>query len=145
MFYTANFYDKHWRAHLEKLFREFIWRGHLESMQQLYWHKHPMDPCLTLKGPPKDPLMEPQWSLMQGVLKVPQLLWIASSNGLSMWALRCLFTFGNITNLDCNSNYNYLVLYSILFLPMSTINIDSTSYYQWDWQGWYNHRTAIWS
>ena len=55
MFQNVN---KHWRAHLERLFGEVIWRGHLERrLTEPQWTPNgPLtDPCLTLKGPLRDP------------------------------------------------------------------------------------------
>ena len=80
------------------------------------------DPQLTPDGPlfdprrtPDRPPMDPGW-----ILDGPQLLCIVFSIGLSKWALQCLFTFLNITILDCNSNY--LALYSILFFDTNVYN-----------------------
>ena len=53
-------------------------------------------------------------------MKLFQALQMTSPNNLSKWALQCLFTFWNITILDCNSNY--LVLYSILFFDTNVYN-----------------------
>ena len=53
-------------------------------------------------------------------MKLLRALQMTSPNNLSKWALQCLFTFWNITILDCNSNY--LVLYSILFFDTNVYN-----------------------
>jgi hypothetical protein len=61
-----------------------------------------------------------------------------SPNDLSKWALQCLFTFWNITILDCNSNF--LALYSILFFDTNVYNeywhLTTNGWIQY----WYNHR-----
>ena len=113
-------WNKHWRALLEGLFGEVIWRAR-NSFIYMNTHQTPVWPS---KDPQQTP-MEPWW-ILDGL----QLLWIVSSNGLSMWALQCLFTFWNITILDCNSNY--LALYSILFFDTNVYNESwLTYYYQW--------------
>ena len=74
MFQNVN---KHWRAHLERLFGEVIWRAPNSFLDK--------DTQQTPDGGP----IEPQW-----ILDGPQLL--------SKWALQCLFTFWNINILYCN-------------------------------------------
>ena len=130
MFQNVN---KHWRAHLERLFEVVIWRA-----PPMKTHGHPTDTQWTPVWPPQQTPTEPQRT-QDGALMDPwrtQLLWIFSSNGLSKWALQCLFTFWNIIMLDCNSNY--LALYSILSFDTNVYNESwLTYYYQWlePWNG----------
>ena len=64
-------------------------------------------------------------------MKILHALQMTSPNNLSKWALQCLFTFWNITILDCNSSH--LVLYSICTFFDTNVYNDYwlTSYYQW--------------
>ena len=118
MFQNVN---KHWRAHLERDYLERSFGEH--TIASLTWT--PNSPLFDPRRTPVRPPMEHRW-----ILNEPQLLWIVSSNGLSKWALQCLFTFWNITILDCNSNY--LALYSIFFFDTNVYNESwLTYYYQW--------------
>ena len=110
--------NKHWRALLERPLEETIqsnWgpsRIHQASIRGLL--------RVLQRSNRRSVGCSCQWSYCV-LSKWP--LQMTSPNNLSMWALQCLFTFWNITILDCNSNH--LVLYSILSLiPMSTMNID---------------------
>ena len=111
-----NIGEPTWRDYLERSFGE-----HAIASLTRTPNTHLVDPQRT----PDRPLMEHRW-----ILDGPQLVWIVSSNGLSKWALQCLFTFWNIMILDCNSNY--LALYSILFFDTNVYNESwLTYYYQW--------------
>ena len=104
--------NKHWWAHLEKPLEETI---------QSHWGPSGIHQC-TIGAP---------LGVCQGSFRCQlRALQMTSPNNLSKWALQCLFTFWNITILDCNSNY--LVLYSILFFDTNVYNeYWLTSYYQW--------------
>ena len=118
MFQNVN---KHRRAHLERSFGEHA----IASLTRTPKRTHCLTPWRSPLRTLDRPLVEPWW-----ILDEPQLLWIVSSNGLSKWAHQCLFTFWNITILDCNSNY--LVLYSIHFFDTNVYNeYWLTFYYQW--------------
>ena len=108
MFQNVN---KHWRAHLERLFGEFIWRGHLERcLTEPQWTPNgPLtDPCLTLKRPP----MDPQWT----PVTLNSLFQMASPSGLSNLCLH----FGTLRSQTVILTTQ--PLYSILFFDTNVYN-----------------------
>ena len=74
----------------------------------------PNRPLFAPKRTPERPRWSPNGASMDP-RQTPVTL-----NSLYKWALQCLFTFWNITILDCNSNY--LALYSILFFDTNVYN-----------------------
>ena len=117
----TNIREPTWRGHWKRLFKvtRVCWKS-IKAPSGLHWCIGGMYGVL--------------WVSNRDLLSVcVNALQMNSPNNLSKWALQCLFTFWNITILDCNSNY--LVLYSILFFDTNVYNeYWLTSYYQFN--GW---------
>ena len=122
MFQNVN---KHWRAHLERPMEEtiqgnWVWskihRGSIRAPLGL--HRGSIGGLLGVLWGSFRVHTEDHWVFLS--MKLLCAFQMTSPNNLSNWALQCLFTFWNITILDCNSNY--LALYSILFFDTNVYN-----------------------